>query len=156
MSTPPLPALAEKLDRLLDDRVHWYRTGVKKGTMALEAAAEKQAEVEAIRRQFRWLVDNAWWLKPVAEQRRREIDAAIGARITHVMVSVPVRKAAEPLSDEERAVLDAHPAVEALRETFPEATPSASQPIPQHPFAASGQIPAGEADAATEQDEEAA
>lgn len=130
MSTQPsLDDLAAKLDRLLDDRVHWYRAGVKKGTLTLDAAAEKQAEIEAIRRQFRWLVANAWWLRPVAAQRQSEIAAALGTRIDHVLVSVPIAKPATALSADERAQLATHPSVAAVRETFPAATPSASRPI---------------------------
>ena len=137
--THDLADLAAKLDRLLDDRVHWYRAGVKKGTLALEAAAEKQSEIEAIRRQFRWLVANAWWLRPVAAQRQSEIAAALGTRIDHVVLSVPVDKPPALLSTDERARLASHPSVAAVREAFPAATPSASQPIKRPVAPATGE-----------------
>lgn len=97
MTTPiPLAAQRAKLDRLLDERIGFYRLGVKKGTLALDAAAQKHAECEAIRRSFAWLCDNHEWIR--AEARRR-------ARLA-----------------EDRAIFDEEPAAAAVRAAFPDAT----------------------------------
>lgn len=65
----PLPEQQAKLNRILDERVAHYRRGVRKGSLALDTAAMKHAEVEAIRASFAFLVDNADWIR--AEHRRR-------------------------------------------------------------------------------------
>lgn len=73
MTTAPVIPLAEqaaKLDRILDDRVRLYKLGVSKKTVKLAEAAQKHAEVEAIRRSFRFLVDNAGWIRAEAQRRR--------------------------------------------------------------------------------------
>lgn len=89
MTTPiPLADQAAKLDRILDERVGFYRLGVKKGTLALDVAARKHAEVEAIRKSFAFLVANAGWIRAEAQRRRemREAEAEIESLREHPAV----------------------------------------------------------------------
>lgn len=61
--TLALPDLLDKLDRILDDRVGLYKLTARKYPARLEEMAAKHAEVEQIRRTFRWCVAKAEQLK---------------------------------------------------------------------------------------------
>lgn len=94
---PPMPLDAQlaKLGRILDDRIGLYRLTAKKQPDKLEEMSTKHAECDAIRRTFAWFVANADWIKPEAQKRRAHAEAL--------------------------AEIEKHPAVAALRETFPDA-----------------------------------
>lgn len=102
---PPitLEQQAEKLARILDERDAHYRRAFEKGTRPLEWAAAKQAETQAIRASFQFLVDNQGWIRDEARRRaaaqRREAELAA-------------------ITEELRA----DPAVATVLETFPGAT----------------------------------
>lgn len=85
----PLAAQAEKLNRILDERVRFYRLGVRRNTLELNVAAEKHAEVDAIRRSFRFLVDNADWIRAEAQRRAALRDAMADPAVTAVMAEFP-------------------------------------------------------------------
>lgn len=93
----PLDAQRTKLERLLDDRIRFYRLGVRKGTLPLDEAAGKHAECEAIRQTFRWFVANADWIR--AEARRRQEAARQQAEIDDLLTT----------SEAARAVVEAFP-----------------------------------------------
>jgi ribosomal 50S subunit-associated protein YjgA (DUF615 family) len=99
----PLDEQKAKLDRLLDERITHYRRGVKKGTLALEAASAKHAECEAIRASFAFLVRNQVWIREEFLRRR-----AMAEQI---------------------AIMDQDPAVQAVRRAFPEAEVTAVRKI---------------------------
>ena len=65
----PLDAQAEKLGRILDQRVAHYRRAVRLGRRPLEWGALKHAECEDIRRSFAWLLTNHDWIKAEDHQR---------------------------------------------------------------------------------------
>jgi len=94
---PPMPLDAQlaKLGRILDDRVKLYRLTARKQPARLEEMAAKHRECESIRATFAWFVANAGWIKPEAQKRRAHAEAL--------------------------AEIEKHPAVAALRETFPDA-----------------------------------
>lgn len=106
----PLDAQLVKLERILADRVQFYKLGVRKGRLATDVGAEKHAECDDILRSFRWLAANIDWIKPEAQRRR---DSA--------------RQAAE--ADALRAELEHHPAVAAVREEFPGAEIADVRPL---------------------------
>lgn len=98
MTAAPMP-LAEqlaKLERILKERVRFYKLGVSKERLSSEVGATKHRECQDIYRSFRRYVVNADWIDPEIERRRAH---------------------AEALAEAER-----DPLVAELREHFPGAT----------------------------------
>lgn len=58
MARTPIEVQAEKVNRMIDDRIGFYRLGVKKGTLDLQVASAKQTECEDIRLTFATLVEH--------------------------------------------------------------------------------------------------
>lgn len=122
--TAPIP-LAEQmsnLDRILDERVRFYRLGAKKQTLALDVAAEKHREVEDIRRSFAFLVANQDWIR--AEAKRRAERAAADAEWASE-AAAKQRALAEDI-----AALRGDPATAAVLAEFPDAAITLTEPEP--------------------------
>ena len=95
----PLADQRAKLDRLLEERLKWYRLAVRKGTMTAEVGVEKVAEVEAIRASFRFLVDNADWIRDEARKRQIRARQEADLRALENEPAVAAVKAAFPESE---------------------------------------------------------
>lgn len=109
----PLAEQQAKLGRLLDERVAHYRRAVDKGTRSLEWASAKQAEIEAIRASFAYLVANAGWIK---SEHQRRIDQT--------------RRDAERAAELEE--LKREPAVAAVLDEFPGAEIAEVRKLEEH------------------------
>jgi len=121
---PPitLEQQADKLERMAAERIAHYRRAVEKGTRPLEWAAGKQAEVEAIRRSFAFLVANQDWIRAEAQRRaeraRREAEMADAAIDDHTGEAGDSRQSPASLLDEIEQLKN-EPAVAAALAAFP-------------------------------------
>lgn len=73
-------AQLEKLDRLCEERLDLYGKLEKRGKMTAATAAEKQRELETVRRSFAWFIKNLDWIIIEDARRKAAADMAATAR----------------------------------------------------------------------------
>lgn len=110
MAHVPLTEQIEEVGREVRSRERLYPEWVKKGHYKKETAETKLAAMQAAERSLKWLAQNIDWIRPIAEQRKRQ---------------------AEQQSEIE--ALEKHPTVEAARAVFPDVTIDSVRPLGTEP-----------------------